>query len=73
VVDGKAVLQHVDLGHITPDWYEVQDTGVLKEGERIIRDLLINPVQEGAPITVSGDPETYRPDGAAPSATEGRP
>ena len=59
IQDNKAVFTAVDLGYITPDWYEVKTN--LAEGARIVRDLIINPVENNAPVSVTGEPETYKP------------
>ena len=55
--EGKAVLTHVTLGYLAPDYYEVKEG--LKAGDEIVRDLIINPVENGAPVTVTGSPEKY--------------
>lgn len=56
----KAVFQKVELGYVTPDWYEVKEG--LAEGDRLVRDLILNPVEDGAPVQVTGEPETYKPE-----------
>jgi membrane fusion protein, multidrug efflux system len=60
VVQGKAVFTSAELGHLTPDWYELK-TGVAP-GEQVVRDLIINPVEDGAAVTPAGEPEKYKPE-----------
>lgn len=57
VHDGKAVLTRVTLGYLAPDYYEVKDG--LKVGDEIVRDLIINPVENGTAVSVTGTPEKY--------------
>ena len=56
----KAAFQKVELGYLTPDWYEVKEG--LAEGDQIVRDLIINPVEDGASVAVTGEPEKYTPE-----------
>lgn len=57
VREGKAHFTRVTLGYVAPDYYEVKEG--LKAGDEIVRDLIINPVEDGAPVTVTGSPERY--------------
>jgi RND family efflux transporter MFP subunit len=65
IADGKAVFRPVTLGYVAPDYYEAAQG--LAEGERIVRDLIINPVEDGAAVTVEGEPERYAAEKAAGS------
>jgi len=57
VVGDKAVFQKMELGYVTADWYEAADN--LADGDRIVRDLIINPVEDGAAVKASAEPVTY--------------
>lgn len=57
VRDGKALKTRVVLGYLAPDYYEVKEG--LNVGDEIVRDLIINPVEDGASVTVDGAPERY--------------
>lgn len=57
IVGDRAVFQKVDLGHVAADWYEA--VGNLKDGDRIVRDLVINPVEDGAAVRAVAEPATY--------------
>jgi membrane fusion protein (multidrug efflux system) len=57
VQDGKAILTPVTLGYLAPDYYEVKEG--LKMGDEIVRDLIINPVENGSAVSVTGNPEKY--------------
>lgn len=57
VRDGKAHKTRVVLGYLAPDYYEVKEG--LNVGDEIVRDLIINPVEDGASVTVDGAPERY--------------
>lgn len=57
VREGKAHFTRVILGYVAPDYYEVKEG--LKAGDEIVRDLIINPLEDGAPVAVTGSPERY--------------
>lgn len=57
VREGKAHFSRVVLGYLAPDYYEVKEG--LKAGDEIVRDLIINPIENGAAVTVTGSPEKY--------------
>jgi membrane fusion protein (multidrug efflux system) len=59
VRDGKALLTRVVLGYVAPDYYEVQEG--LAPGDEIVADLIINPVENNAPVAITGPPEHYTP------------
>jgi membrane fusion protein (multidrug efflux system) len=57
VREGKAIFTPVVLGYVAPDYYEVKEG--LAAGDEIVRDLIINPVENGAAVTVAGSAERY--------------
>lgn len=59
VREGKAHFTRVTLGYVAPDYYEVKEG--LNVGDEIVRDLIINPVEDGAAVTVTGSAERYSP------------
>lgn len=60
IVGSSAVFRAAPLGHIAPDWYEVKE-GVAP-GALIVRDLILNPMTDGAAVSVAGEPETFQAD-----------
>ncbi len=50
---GKTALQPVELGVVTRDFYEV--VSGLEEGDRIVADLTVTPVQDGAQVVQAGE------------------
>lgn len=59
IQDGKATFRRTTLGYVAPDYYEIKEG--LAAGDQIVRDLIINPLEDGAAVTVAGDPERYTP------------
>jgi RND family efflux transporter MFP subunit len=59
VREGKVHFTPVVLGYVAPDYYEVVEG--LKPGDEIVRDLIINPVEDGASVNVTGSAERYAP------------
>ncbi len=59
VREGKTHFTRLTLGYVAPDYYEVIEG--LKAGDEIVRDLIINPVEDGASVTVTGAAERYAP------------
>ncbi len=55
--DGKAAARKVELGHVTHDWYEV--TSGLEDGERVVKDLVANPLKGGDAVSPDGDDDSY--------------
>jgi RND family efflux transporter MFP subunit len=55
--NGEARPRTLDLGHVTHDFYEV--VSGLALGDRVVKDLVANPVKEGDKISPDGDDDTY--------------
>jgi RND family efflux transporter MFP subunit len=56
----RAVFRPVQLGHATPEYYAV--TKGFEGGEHIVKDLIINPVEDNGKVAPNGDPDRYQPD-----------
>lgn len=56
----RAVFRPVELGHATPEFYAV--TKGFIGGEHIVKDLIINPVEDNGKVAPSGEPDHYTPD-----------
>lgn len=57
--DRKAVFEPVELGHVTRDYYEV--VRGIKPGEKIVADLITNPIETETPLTFGEDVMRYEP------------
>jgi RND family efflux transporter MFP subunit len=55
VKDNKVIETKVEIGYRAPEFYEVVKG--LNPGDQIVRDLIINPVENGATVSVTGEPE----------------
>ncbi|MBK8869810.1 MAG: efflux RND transporter periplasmic adaptor subunit [Elusimicrobia bacterium] len=57
VKENKVFETKVEIGYRAPEHYEV--VSGLNPGDHIVRDLIINPVENGATVTVTGEPERF--------------
>jgi RND family efflux transporter MFP subunit len=60
--NGKAQFKPVQIGHVTRDYYEVLDG--LKDGDKIVADIALHPVEPGADLSAVGELARYVPRGA---------